>query len=37
VTFAVGTPANGEVTVTATITGTEPDKVFVTVEVTQNP
>ena len=37
VTFEVGTPADGEVTVTATITGTEPDKVFVTVDVTQNP
>jgi len=36
VTFAPGTPASGEVTVTATIEGTEPDKIFVTVEVTQN-
>ena len=37
VTFAVGTPADGEVTVTATVTGTDPGKVFVTVDVTQNP
>jgi hypothetical protein len=37
VNFAVGTPADGQVTVTATLSGTEPSKVFVTVEVTQNP
>ncbi|MFO8026962.1 MAG: hypothetical protein R6U56_04800, partial [Opitutales bacterium] len=37
VSFTVGTPANGAVMVTATITGTVPDKLFVTVDVAQNP
>jgi hypothetical protein len=37
VDFVVGTPANGEVTVTATITGTQPDKMFIVVDVTQTP
>lgn len=33
VDFIAGTPSNGEVTVTATVSGTETDRVFVTVEV----
>jgi hypothetical protein len=33
VDFVVGTPSNGEVTVTATVSGTETDRVFVTVGV----
>ena len=38
VTFVQGAPSGGMVTVTATITGTEiPEKLFVDVEVTQNP
>jgi hypothetical protein len=36
VTCTVGTPAGGEVTVTAAVTGTGSDRVFVTVSVTQN-
>jgi hypothetical protein len=35
VTFAPGTPVDGVVTVTATITGTIPDRLFVEVHVTQ--
>jgi hypothetical protein len=38
VNFAQGTPSGGMVTVTATLSGTViPDKLFVAVEVTQNP
>jgi hypothetical protein len=37
VTFVQGTPANGEVTVTANVSGTDPGQIFVTVDVTQNP
>jgi hypothetical protein len=36
VTFAPGTPADGRVTVTATITGTAADRIFVSVDVTQD-
>ena len=36
VTFTPGTPSNGMVTVTATITGTDTDKIFVDIEVTQD-
>lgn len=37
VTFNQGVPSGGEVTVTATITGTPLDKLFVEILVTQNP
>ena len=36
VTFAQGTPSGGMVTVTATITGTVPERLFVVVEANQN-
>lgn len=36
VTFTPGTPSGGFVTVTATVSGTQVDKLFVDVEVTQN-
>lgn len=35
VTFAPDTPVDGEVTVTATLSGTDTDRIFFTVEVTQ--
>jgi hypothetical protein len=36
VTFTPGTPSGGRVTVTASITGTSTDKIFVDIEVTQD-
>lgn len=37
VSFSVGSPVEGEVTITATITGHQPDRLFVTVAVSPSP
>ncbi|PQJ27328.1 InlB B-repeat-containing protein, partial [Rubritalea profundi] len=37
VNFAQSTPSGGEVSVTATVTGTAQEKIFISIEVTQDP